>query len=285
MSIQDLIEVASGTVTGRDHTFGGNLVLGKPNQDAIVTAWTDNTFIAVLCDGCSSGEHSEVGSHLIARLLMNEVIHLMSGWGSSPLQSPGVWSFGDCAIWIDGRTEHITFPGNAPPYLGYRMLPVDKIKIDVLDLIFQPVRSLGLNRELLNTASEAVLADLAEPLLLLERPIDGPGLSMRQVVETYFLCTATVVIIDKTVLDMLPIVVGTDGLADIPDPSVFLEDRMFTNPANVTRTLRKMNQPTVRIDPGDPFVQSPAKPPRLIKTDGLLPDDTTLVAIRRKSCA
>lgn len=27
MPIQDLIEIASGTVTGRDHTFGGNLVL------------------------------------------------------------------------------------------------------------------------------------------------------------------------------------------------------------------------------------------------------------------
>ena len=37
-----------------------------------------------------------------------------------------------------------------------------------------------------------------------------------------------------------------------------------------------MNQPTVRIG-GDP--------PRLIKTDGVLPDDTTLVAIRRKPCA
>lgn len=279
MPIRDLIEVASGTVTGRDHTFSGNLVLGKPNQDAIATAWTKDAFIAVLCDGCSSGEHSEVGAHLIARLMLNEIVHLMSGWGAPPLQSPGVWSFGDCAVWIDGQMKHDTFPGNAPPYLGYRMLPIDKIKVNAADLAFRPIWSSGLDMELmelLDTASEAVVEALEDPLLLLERPTDGPGFSLRQVVETYFLCTATVVIIDETLLALLPIVVGTDGLADVPDPSVFLEDRMFANPANVTRTLRKMNQPTVRIS-GDP--------PRLIKTDGMLPDDTTLVAIRRKPCA
>ena len=129
MSIHDLIEVASGTVTGRDHTFGGNLVLGKPNQDAIATGWTKDAFVAVMCDGCSSGEHSEVGAHLIARLLLSEIVKSMDqSWGHPPLQSPGVWSFGDCAAWIDGCLEHATFPGNAPPYLGYRMLPNDRIK-------------------------------------------------------------------------------------------------------------------------------------------------------------
>jgi hypothetical protein len=274
MSIQDLIEVASGTVTGRDHTFGGNLVLGKPNQDAIATAWTENAFVAVLCDGCSSGEHSEVGAQLICRLLLSEIVHQMNTtWDAPPSQSPGVWSFGDCAVWIDGQMNHVKFPGNAPPYLGYLMLPRHEIKVDAEELVFKPIRSTGIFRELLRIVPSDVVASLERLTSLFECTAEGYVFLPRQVVETYFLCTATVVIIDETYLDMLPIVVGTDGLADVPDPSIFLEDRMFANPANATRTLRKMNQPTMRIG-GDP--------PRLIKTDGVLPDDTTLVAIRRK---
>lgn len=269
MPIQDLIEVASGTVTGRDHTFGGNLVLGKPNQDAIATAWTEDAFVAVLCDGCSSGEHSEIGAHLIARLLLNEITFLLDECTPSFVVSPGVWSFGDCAVWRGGKLSHATFPGNAPPYLGYKLLPSGKIKIDPKELVFRPIETSGLERRLLDFTCESTVRHLREPLRLLA----SPDFSVRQVVETYFLCTATVVIVNASNLDMLPIVVGTDGLADVPDPSIFLEDRMFANPANVTRTLRKMNQPTVRIG-GDP--------PRLIKTDGVLPDDTTLVAIRRK---
>jgi hypothetical protein len=140
------------------------------------------------------------------------------------------------------------------------------------DLKFRPVQTFGENPSLLCVSSDAVVHQCKD----LARLLVSDDFNLRQIVEAYFLCTATVVIIDESVLNMLPIVVGTDGLADVPDPSIFLEDRMFSNQANVTRTLRKMNQPTVRIG-GDP--------PRLVKTDGVLPDDTTLVAIRRKPCA
>lgn len=280
MPIQDLIEVASGTVTGRDHTFGGNLVLGKPNQDAFATAWTNDDFIAVLCDGCSSGEHSEVGAQLFCRLLLSEIVWLMEESDTTPLQSPGIWSFGDCAVFHDGKMSHAKFPGNAPPYPGYLLLPKSKIKLSADDLNFCAILAYGKDNTLLEDSLNATLWHIQELLRLLE----SPAFNERQCVESFFLCTATVVIVNEANLDMLPIVVGTDGFADVPDPSIFLEDRMFSNPANVTRTLRKMNQPTVRIDPGDPFVHTPERPPRLIKTDGILPDDTTLVAIRRKPC-
>jgi len=156
------------------------------------------------------------------------------------------------------------------------MLPSDKVKINPEGMAFRCIRTSGLDIDVLNAASGYVVCGLERIANLLSCVFVEEGISLRKTVETYFLCTATVVIIDETILDFLPIVVGTDGLADVPDPSVFLEDRMFANPANVTRALRRMNQPTARIG-GDP--------PRLIKTDGALPDDTTLVAIRRKSCA
>lgn len=303
--IRNLIEVATGTVTGRDHTFGGNLVLGKGNQDAIETAWTKDSFIAVLCDGCSSGEHSEVGAQLICRLLLSDIVWLLEESITVPAQSPGVWSFGDCAVFQGGKVSHATFPGNAPPYLGYRLLPDSKVKIAPEELVFRPILTTGSDRLLLDDSCDATVRHIREPLRLMR----SPSFSERQAVEAYFLCTATVVIVNESNLDMLPLVVGTDGLADVPDPAMFLEDRMFANPMNATRLLRKLNQPSVRIEVGDPLAQvkaalqirlenrdlnveqilnlvakTPVSPPRLVKTDGVLPDDTTLVAIRKKPC-
>jgi len=68
-----MIIVAGGSVPGTDHT--------KPGQPG----WTNNHdaftwrglrsggFVAVVCDGCGSGKHSEVGSHLGANLLAQTI--------------------------------------------------------------------------------------------------------------------------------------------------------------------------------------------------------------------
>lgn len=314
--LQDKLQVAYGTVTGRDHTFGGNLVLGKSNQDAIATAWMDDAFVAVLCDGCSSGAHSEVGAQLTARIiltLLQDQFGTMPGiWGGEePGLTGGIWSFGDCCCWKDGRSYLPFFAGNAPPYLAYRLFPPGKVSVAREDLAFYellPIQQ-GAPRlvvDLLeNVARSAVRDDLSDVCFLLQ----SSGLSMREAVEQYLLCTVTVVIVNANRLEWLPVVIGTDGLKDVPDPSVFLEDRFFQNPAILTRYLRQLNQPKVRIEPGDSYAQIRKAiqlkqwhpewtvdqlfeeavkvqntQPRLVKTDGSLPDDTTVLAIRRAPC-
>lgn len=57
-------EIAGGTVTGHAHT-----VAGRNNQDAFCWTRQDAGLVAVVCDGCSSGAHSEVGAQLGARLI------------------------------------------------------------------------------------------------------------------------------------------------------------------------------------------------------------------------
>ncbi len=60
--------VAGGSIAGRGH-----LAAGRNNQDAWATARSEHCLAAVVCDGCSSGQHSEVGAQLGARLIADAI--------------------------------------------------------------------------------------------------------------------------------------------------------------------------------------------------------------------
>ena len=71
----DQFEVASGSVTGRDHLRD----LGwKNNQDAVATVFRNDCIIVVVADGCSAAEqskasHNEVGAHIGSRIIAEAV--------------------------------------------------------------------------------------------------------------------------------------------------------------------------------------------------------------------
>jgi serine/threonine protein phosphatase PrpC len=62
------IDVATGSVVGRDHGR-----TGKNNQDALAYVPLQEGIVAVVCDGCGSQPHSEVGAQLGAQLLTQAV--------------------------------------------------------------------------------------------------------------------------------------------------------------------------------------------------------------------
>lgn len=62
------LQIAAGSIVGRGHVGRGNLLLGRNNQDAHSTFQDDEILIAVVSDGCGSGDHSEVGAQLGAEL-------------------------------------------------------------------------------------------------------------------------------------------------------------------------------------------------------------------------
>lgn len=57
-------EIAGGTVTGQAH-----VAAGRNNQDAFSWEMNGEGLVAVVCDGCGSAPHSEVGAKLGARLI------------------------------------------------------------------------------------------------------------------------------------------------------------------------------------------------------------------------
>lgn len=67
-----------GTVPGTYHSKPG-----KPgwtnNQDALAIEEEDGVLVAVVCDGCGSGAHSEVGAKLVSRLLAHFALEHMRG--------------------------------------------------------------------------------------------------------------------------------------------------------------------------------------------------------------
>lgn len=77
MSGQDF-QVASASVIGRDH-----IAPGKNSQDAFCVDRHDKDVIAVVCDGCGSSAHSEVGAKIGARLIAATVAkRLRLAWGT-----------------------------------------------------------------------------------------------------------------------------------------------------------------------------------------------------------
>src|SRR5437773_2755457 len=73
-TVQELFDVAAGSVTGRDHVLAG-----RNNQDAYHWACLPHTVMAVVCDGCGSGKHSEVGAQIGARLIVEAMTRALPG--------------------------------------------------------------------------------------------------------------------------------------------------------------------------------------------------------------
>lgn len=271
--MHELFEVAAGSVTGRDHVLAG-----RNNQDAYCWTCLDHALLAVVCDGCSSGKHSEVGAQIGARLLVQAMTRALSSpapafWrrvrhdvlaqlrrlaehmgGSlahtvqdcllftivgallTPLRTC-VFSLGDGVILVNGDLIPLgPFPDNAPPYLAYALLDTHHGASPAAADEFQMQR---------------VLPTAAVQSLLL----GTDGLEA-------FSSSATRPIPGKGAL------VG-------PLSQFWQEERYFTNPDAVRRTLALVNREVV---------QPNWEAQRLDRQHGLLPDDTTLIAIRRRPC-
>ncbi|MFA6228267.1 MAG: protein phosphatase 2C domain-containing protein [Patescibacteria group bacterium] len=72
------LEVAAGSIIGRDHLGSGNVLLGRNNQDAYHVCADQQRAVAVICDGCGSQKHSEVGANEAARFISERIYQLLA---------------------------------------------------------------------------------------------------------------------------------------------------------------------------------------------------------------
>jgi hypothetical protein len=258
-------DIAAASVTGREHSRAG-----RNNQDAFCVEACAQGVVAVVADGCGSGAHSELGAQAGARQVVASALRLLregervEGNGFLPLlrerslaflrelaQSLGKGCLQDCllftvvgavvtpehtlvfsagdGLWaLNGQVRALgPFPGNAPPYLAYGLIPDSLVPFVPQALVpTAEVRSL-----LLGTDGVGDLARLAEALVP-EREEPVGALSQ-----------------------------------------YWSEERYFRNPDALRRRLSLLSRESVRVDPVSH---------RLVRTPGLLPDDTTLVVLRRR---
>ncbi|NNB94406.1 hypothetical protein HI113_10870 [Corallococcus exiguus] len=257
-------DVAVGSVQGREHARSG-----RNNQDAACVRESEHGLVVVVADGCGSQPCSELGAQLgVRRLAQAAQARLARG------------ETADGADFLPGlRSDLLELMEGLASTLGRDVLG---------DLLFTLVGAVM-------TPAHTLVFSSGDGVWMLNGEVHalGPFPGNAPPYLAYALLRGEDVRLERRALvpteDVHALLVGTDGVGDLLDLSqarlperdepvgplsrFWTEDRYFTNPDAVRRRLAQLNRESVRAD----FVER-----RLLRTPGLLTDDTTLVVLRRR---
>lgn len=265
-------EVAGGSVTGREH-----LRVGKNNQDAWYWQTSGDSTIAVVCDGCSSGMHSEVGATFGVRLVTAAIAQALR---AEDISQPGFWQIvyqevlqqlSKLVFILNDHSLQTIYDYWLFTIVGAVITPAVTTLFTIGDGV------LLLNGEVVPVPT---FSGNAPPYLayglLKSSPMPAEALQFN-----VHHCLPT-----DGVQSLL---IGTDGVKDLmtvadqPLPGkrelvgqieqFWQNDRYSHNPDQIRRRLSLMNREVIQPD---------WKQQQLNRFAGLLPDDTTLIVIRRK---
>lgn len=281
--MRDTFEATYGSVAGKNHAS-----FGKNNQDSCCVILSKNAAVAIVSDGCSAEKSSEVGAFLGSRLICNALTDFLNQMGEYE------------GINLEQEIEKI----------------LERVRLDVLAQIRVLVNSMpgNLNQNIeggfLFTAIGCLVSryysaffSIGDGLIIVNDetlelgpfPGNAPPYFCYPIVDPEKLpegCAGQCKFRIKKIVEtkkVKSVILGTDGLKDVKlaegkkipgvddtvEPlSQFVEnDRYFSNPQAIQRRLTMMSRNTQHID---------WERGKIAKENGLLPDDTTLVAIRRK---
>lgn len=271
-------QITAGTIVGRNHS---DPLVSKPNQDAFAYHAIDETVLAVVCDGCSGGAHSEVGSNLGVRLIMQSLVSSLSRLPELPSQQQ-LETFLERVrqdVLAEIRVLVNKMGGSFTDAIGSYFLftAVGAIVTPVWTCVFSNgdgVYSINGDTHLLGPYDNQP-PYFSYSLVNSKLPDEELSFGIKEFFST-------------EELDSL--VVATDGVKDLieaeqrqlpggqdfvgPFSQFWEEERYFSNPDTLRRKLALANLPSVHWD---------TQENRLIRKSGLLPDDTTLIVVRRKS--
>ena len=269
--MKGLFEVAAGSIIGRKH-----LQTCQNNQDAYYSISNDSATIAIVCDGCSSGQHNEVGAKLGTKLIAEAIArHLPSDATSI-----------DATFWEQVTQEVV----EQLQQIAEMLAGVDSLPIIVNDyFLFTIVGAII-------TPLETVIFSVGDGVIALnnELKIIGEKYHNQPPYLGYHLCGhpewATIKIQYQLPTEKVEsILIGTDGIKDLIEVANELlpgkkekvgsiaqfwqQDRYFKNPDMIRRRLYLINQNVSFPD---------WKKQQINKQVGLLTDDTTLIVMRKK---
>ncbi len=250
-------EVAAGTVAGRDHRR-----LEKANQDGYYWQSGERSLVAVVTDGCGSGRHSEVGAKLGARLWTEALTRLLDRGASAA----------DAAMFERARQDvlaHLRVVANA---MGGSLWSTvsDYLLFTTLAAVVTPEHTAVIS------IGDGIVAVNGE----VERigPFPGnqpPYLAYGLLPANGHPDPAAVVRISMPTASVRSLAIATDGAEDVPDlAEAWTRDQFFRNADGLRRSLALLNREVVRAD---------WEEQRIVTETGTLPDDTTIVAVRRKA--
>lgn len=269
-----LFEIASGSIVGRRHRH-----IYQNNQDAYDCITNEDATIAVVCDGCSGGKHSEVGAKLGAKLIIQEIAFALKNCSEVTKFDDIFWEeitqkvvekIGQIAQTIDSKTP-------------IQIIINDYFLFTIIGVVITP--------------DETVIFSLGDGVIAINNKVKiiGEEYQNKPPYLAYKLCSDYQDIKIK-IESQLPtnnvssLLIGSDGVKDlinvenklIPGKSekvkniaqFWEENRYFQNPDMIRRYLYLLNQDISKPD----WQQQ-----KINKQVGLLPDDTTLIVIRKKT--
>lgn len=282
--LNEIFEVAAGSMIGRDHLGKARTLLGKNNQDAFSVSAHPDRIVAIVCDGCGSGEHSEVGAQIVCKLVSERINFYFQKYGEEEFCTKVGLILE--RVRQDILAHILMLANNMGSSLSvvvneYWLCTIVGLVITHNDtLIFSLGDGVyGFNYEFRNMGpfpgnQPPYLAyGLVETSLRLTSP------ASLQFVENAFIPTNRV--------DCL--MIGTDGVNDLRNiqgrtipgtdkvisafEELFSRDILFSNPDGLRRYLSMLNAEVAVLDRQQCSIS---------RDFGLLPDDTTLILVRRR---
>jgi hypothetical protein len=264
-------------IAGRDHT-----TTQKNSHDAYHMVGQPGILVAVVCDGCGSGEHSEVGAKLGARIVTAQVLRYFHNDPSAfrvgqidrGLMQVRRSTLSQIQLLADSMGE--SFSRSISEYFLFTILGV----VVTYDHAF------------VFGAGDGVVA-MNEQVTVLTPPGGGnaPEYLSYGLVETdkKGLVPFLQVVADMPTSMLESLLIGTDGVKDLigaaekmipgksekvgPLRQFWTDDKVFKNSFTIHRRLNLINRTVPQVDYERKVVN---------EEHGHLPDDTTLVTLRRR---
>jgi hypothetical protein len=281
--MNDIYQLAAGTIPGRRHVGSSNLLVGKNNQDAYGMAFTDQCLVAAVFDGCSAGAHSEVGAKVAAQMLPNLVLTTAEQYqfDDDAIASAEFWRGIKENLLLRLRTVLDTM---APDARWHDAVIAQHFLFTIVGLIAtrskSVVFSIGDGVFAINERFHQLgpFPNNAPPYLGYEL-LENPG------IEQSFL------IHENVAPKFDSVVIGTDGLLELLDraeanipgreekvgalSAIPNNDALFAGAESLTPWLRRLNSEVITLSESNGDLH-------LSRAYGLLSDDTTLIVVRRK---
>lgn len=270
-------EIAGGSVPGTNH-----IKLGQPgwqnNHDAFDFASGEDYLVAVVCDGCGSIPHAEVGSKIGARLVIKHLVDLIK---NEPTFTTS--KFNDFTLYLKGALRD--------DLREFALRMGEKAELLVQQYFLFTIVGVVMARDFAVTFSfgDGVIAVNGQIKVILPAEGNAPPY-VGQLLAPGLMNPKHLKFSVHNVLPLSSVnsvMIGTDGMNDFmkledctfpgkekkigPLSQFWSESRYVQNPDAIRRTLALANLETI----------DESKTGYDRYRQGLLPDDTTLVVIQR----
>ena len=274
--MKELFEVAAGSIAGRNHRR-----IGLNNQDAYYGFSSSEATLAVVCDGCGSGAHSEVGAKIGARLVVEAIRRSLS---NQSLKSPPDSAFlEEVRQEVLVRLQSLAIAMGGDGYSVSKQIIHNYFLFTIIGALLTPRGAIVFSK------GDGAIVVNGKPLFLGPFPGNAPPYLAYELLSPSPNRWQFQVHHQLAIDEVDSILIGTDGIIDLmaiseqnfpgkPDRigaigQFWEQDRYFKNPDLVRRQLYAIAREVPKMD---------LENRQAHKEVGCLPDDTTLMVIRRR---